>query len=78
MNELQKFGVFWDAASCSHVEMDRRFRGAYDLHNQGVLMMEIVRTSETSAHLNVIIRRYIPEDSKLHTRRRENYKSHKL
>jgi len=28
-------------------------------------------------HFNVTTRRYIPEDSKLHTRRRENLKSHK-
>jgi hypothetical protein len=40
------------------------------------LMMEAVRTSETSVSFNVSTRRYIPEDSKLHTRRRENLKSH--
>jgi hypothetical protein len=40
------------------------------------MMMEAVRTSETSVHFNVTTRRYIPEDSKLHTRRRENLKSH--
>jgi len=39
-------------------------------------MMEAVRTSETSVHFYLTIRRYIPEDSKLHTRRRENLKSH--
>jgi hypothetical protein len=39
-------------------------------------MIEAVRTSETSVHFNVTTRRYIPEDSKLHTRRRENLKSH--
>jgi hypothetical protein len=39
------------------------------------LMMEAVRTSETSVNFNVTTRRYIPEDSKLHTRRRENLKS---
>jgi hypothetical protein len=39
-------------------------------------MMEAVRTSETSVYLNETTRRYIPEDSKLHTRRRENLKSH--
>jgi hypothetical protein len=33
-------------------------------------------TSETSDNFNVTTRRYIPEDSKLHTRRRENLKSH--
>jgi hypothetical protein len=40
------------------------------------LMMEAVRTSETSVNFNVTARRYIPEDSKLHTRCRENLKSH--
>jgi hypothetical protein len=28
-----KFRVFWDVATCSHVEVDRRFRGAYCLHH---------------------------------------------
>jgi hypothetical protein len=40
------------------------------------LMMEAVRTSETSVNFDVTTRRYIPENSKLHTRRRENLKSH--
>jgi len=39
--------------------------------------MEAVRNSETSVNFNVTTRRYIPEDSKLPTRRRENLKSHK-
>jgi hypothetical protein len=39
-------------------------------------MMEAVRICETSVHFNVNTRRYIPEDSKFHTRRRENLKSH--
>jgi hypothetical protein len=39
-------------------------------------MMEAVRTSETSVNFNVTTRRYIPEDSKLHTRSRKNLKSH--
>jgi hypothetical protein len=39
-------------------------------------MMEAARTSETSVD-NYFIRQYIPEDnSELHTRRRENLKSH--
>jgi hypothetical protein len=29
-----KFRVFWDVAPCSHVEVDRRFRGAYCLHHR--------------------------------------------
>jgi hypothetical protein len=39
-------------------------------------MMEAVRTSETSINFNMTTRRYIPEDSKLHTRHRENLKFH--
>jgi hypothetical protein len=42
----------------------------------GTLMMEAVRTSETSVHFNMITRRYVPKDSKLYTRTRENLKSH--
>jgi hypothetical protein len=26
--------VIWDVAPCSHVEVDRRFRGAYFLHHR--------------------------------------------
>jgi hypothetical protein len=40
------------------------------------MMMEAVRISETSVD-NYFTRQYIPEDnSELHTRRRENFKSH--
>jgi hypothetical protein len=35
------------------------------------LMMEVVRISETSVNFNLITLCYIPEDSKLRTRRRE-------
>jgi hypothetical protein len=42
------------------------------------LIMEAVRISETSVNINLTIRRHIPEDSKLHIRRRENLISHKL
>jgi hypothetical protein len=38
------------------------------------LMVEAVRTSETSVNIYLTARRYIPADSKLHTRRRENLK----
>jgi hypothetical protein len=41
-----------------------------------VRAMKAVRTSETSFNFNVTTRRCIPEDSKLHSRRRENLKSH--
>jgi hypothetical protein len=39
-------------------------------------MMEAARTSETSVYIQLRTRQYIPEDSELHTRRRENLKSH--
>jgi len=39
-------------------------------------MMEAVRSCETSINFNLITRRYIPEDSKHHTRCHENLKSH--
>jgi hypothetical protein len=32
---LEQLRVLWDVAQCSHVEMGRRFRGAYCLHHQG-------------------------------------------
>jgi hypothetical protein len=40
------------------------------------LKMEAASTSETSANLCQIKRRNNPEDRNLHTRRRENLKSH--
>jgi hypothetical protein len=40
------------------------------------LMMEAARISETSADMQLRTWQYIPEDSELHTRRRENLKSH--
>jgi hypothetical protein len=47
-----KFRISWNEAPCSHVEVDRRFRGAYCLHHP----------SEKSVNFNVTIRHYIPED----------------
>jgi hypothetical protein len=32
---VMKFRVFWEVAPFSHVEGDRRFRGAFCLHHQG-------------------------------------------
>jgi hypothetical protein len=40
------------------------------------LMMEAVRTCETSVNIYLTSRQYIPEDSKHNIRRRENLKSH--
>jgi ribosomal protein S16 len=41
-------------------------------------MMAAARTSETSGDIQLRTRQYIPEDSELHIRRRENLKSHKI
>jgi hypothetical protein len=59
--------VFWDVATCSLVEIDRRFIA---------LMMEAVSSSEMLVSIYQTTRRNIPEDSHLHTRRHENLKSH--
>jgi hypothetical protein len=40
------------------------------------LMMNVVRTSETSVYSSETARRYIPDDSYLRIRRRKNLKSH--
>jgi hypothetical protein len=68
--------IFWDIAPCSLVETDRRFRGAYCLHYQNDEMMEAVRTSQKTINFYQTTRRNIPEDSHIHTRRRENLKFH--
>jgi hypothetical protein len=54
---------FWDVAPCSLVD------------TLIALMMEAVSISETSVNFYQTIRRNIPEDSCLHTRRRENLRS---
>jgi hypothetical protein len=41
-------------------------------------MMEAARTSETLVNFYQTTRRYNPEESCLHTRRRENLKSHSI
>jgi hypothetical protein len=43
-----------------------------------IALIEAVRTSETSVNFTLTTRRYIPEDSKLHTRHSENRKSHSV
>jgi hypothetical protein len=76
-----KISVFREVALWGQVDVDRRSGSAYCLHHQGdewliALMMEAVRTCETSGNINFTTRRYFPEDSNLHTRCRENLKSH--
>jgi hypothetical protein len=63
-----KIAVFWDVAPCSLVDTDGRFRGAYCLHHQSD-----DRLDDGGSNL---IRCNIPEDSHLHTHRRENLKYH--
>jgi hypothetical protein len=41
-------------------------------------MIEAARTSETSVDIQLRTPQYIPEDSELHARRRENLKSHEI
>jgi hypothetical protein len=68
-----------DTAPCSLVILGPRFRSTYCLHHQDdeyALIMEAVRTSETSVYFNETTRLFIPEGCHLHTRRLENLKSH--
>jgi hypothetical protein len=51
-------------------------RAAFIIRGIIALMIEAARTSETSVDIQLRTRQYIPEDSELHTRRRENLKSH--
>jgi Arc/MetJ family transcription regulator len=46
-----KMKAFWDIASRTLVEISRHFIA---------LIMEVVRTSETSAYFNETARRYVP------------------
>jgi hypothetical protein len=56
---------FWDIAPCVIVGVDRRFRGSYCFHHQCALIMEAIRTSETSVYSNYTTQHYIPEGSDL-------------
>jgi hypothetical protein len=75
--QQKKMAVFWFVAPCSLVEVYRRFRGAYCLHHECsiALMMEAASTSEMSVNFYQTTRCNKPEESHLHTRRRENLKS---
>jgi hypothetical protein len=66
-----KIRAFWDVAPCSLVGEDRRFR----VRTASIRAMKAVFTSETSVYSETT-RRYIPEGSNLHTRRRDNLKFH--
>jgi hypothetical protein len=77
-----KIRALWDVAPCNPIGVNRRFRGAYCFNLQGdeftALKIEAVRTTETSLYSNQTTRRYMPEGSNFHTRRRESLKYHIL
>jgi hypothetical protein len=59
--------VFLVVAPCDHVEVYRRFRSVYSLHQTG--RPDEGCTSETSVYLNVTTLCYNPEDPKLHVQK---------
>jgi hypothetical protein len=63
--------VFWDVVSCSLIEIDWCFRGAYCL----AMMTATVITSETLIDFYQTTWCKIPEDRYLHIHRHENLKS---
>jgi hypothetical protein len=65
--------VFWVVAPCSLIEIYQRFRRICCLNHQ---VDGAACTSETSVNFYQTTRCYNPEDSHLHTRRRENLKSY--
>jgi hypothetical protein len=67
--------VFWFVAPCSLVKVYRRFRvlSAFIIM---AMRMKAASKSEMSVNFYQTTRRNKPVDSHLHTRRRENLKSH--
>jgi hypothetical protein len=70
--EKSQMTVFWDVVSCSLVD-DLKLLAALIIRT---LMMEAASTSGTAVSFYQTTRRNTPEDSHLHSRRRENLKSH--
>jgi hypothetical protein len=68
-----KITVFWLTASCSWSR--QMFQRCASIM-RAIVMLEGVRTSETSVYFNETIWRYIPKDCHLHIHRRETLKSH--
>jgi hypothetical protein len=52
---------FWNVAPSSLTEIDRRFRGAYFLHQVIAMMLAVVNASETSTSFCDTTGRNIPE-----------------
>jgi hypothetical protein len=69
-----KMAVFSVDVPCNLVEVYQRFRGVAASIIRA--MMEAASTSKTSVNFYQITRCNNPKDSHLHTRRRENLKSH--
>jgi hypothetical protein len=66
--------VFWDVASCC---LQILTDGSEKLIAPIIRVM-MMSSSETSVNIYQITRCYIPKDSHIHARRRENLKSHKM
>jgi hypothetical protein len=58
--------AFWDIAPCSLVLVDRVFGDAHCFYHHDALIMEAVRTSETSVYFKEITRYKIPEGDLLY------------
>jgi hypothetical protein len=77
-NPGNKIAVFWDVAPCS-LEEDydvSEVLASSIIRVMMALITEAASTSETSVNVYQTTRRNNPADSHLHTRRRENLKSH--
>jgi hypothetical protein len=70
--------VFWDVAPCIMADIHRSSEDLTAIIRAltHLLMMKAVNSSETLVNFYQTTRCNIPEDSHLHTRRRENMKSH--
>jgi hypothetical protein len=61
-----KMAAFWDMDAFNLVEVDRRFIGSCIIRAIAI-MMEAVRTYETSGYMYETTRRHIPEGCHLHS-----------
>jgi hypothetical protein len=73
MLSSESSGMYCHVLNCMSTDVSE-VRAAFIIRT---IMIEAARTSETSVDIQLITRQYIPEDSELHTRRRENLKSHR-
>jgi hypothetical protein len=69
-----KMAAFWDVALCSVVDIYRLLEELTASFTR-VLIMEAVNSSESPVNIHQTTWCNIPEDSHLHTLRRENLKS---